>query len=72
MKATIVQVNRTASGYDVVVELEDNKGKVFNFLEEVTVQDIRKTIKTWLEGKKEQKGRLPQLKTALIGDVIEV
>lgn len=72
MKATIKQVNRTASGYDVVVELEDGKSKLFDFGNDVVAAEIKQAIRTFLQTKKDQEGNLPKLRNALIGDVIEV
>lgn len=72
MKATIKQVNRTASGYDVIAELEDGKSKLFDFGNVVVPADIKQAIRLWLMSKKEQEGALPTLRKALLGDTIEV
>lgn len=72
MIATIKQVSKILSGYEVVVELDTGRSKLFSFAEDVTAAKIKLVIRTWLQEKKNQEGRLPQLRTALVGDVIEV
>lgn len=72
MKATIKQVNRTASGYDVIAELEDGKSKLFDFGNDVVAAEIKQAIRQWLITKKAQEGALPTLRKVLVGDVVEV
>lgn len=72
MIATIKQINKTTTGYDVIVELDSGRTKLFDFGEDVVVADIKQAIRIFLQTKKDQEGQLPKLRAALIGDVIEV
>ena len=55
-----------------LIELDKSKKYQFNYAEDVTNVQIKDAIRTYLQELKSQEGRLPQLRTALIGDVIEV
>lgn len=72
MKATITQINKTPEGYSVLCDIEGRNPRQFTFPDTVTNVQIKDAIRTYLQELKSQEGRLPQLRAALIGDIIEV
>jgi hypothetical protein len=72
MKATIKQINKTPEGYAVMCDIEGRNPRQFNYPEDTTQAKIKDAIRAYLLELKAQEGKLPQFRTALIGNVIEV
>lgn len=75
MKATIKIVNKNSTGVEVVFEYDADDGqirqRVLFFPDSVKAVEVKDAIRAFLETKAVAP-KVKQLRTALIGDVIEV